>query len=572
MKFPWHSVLIRRNPSSIIERMFDWIDIVNNSLRRLVTTLEPGVLSGDQAAALVRELAEVERLAAAGKALAAARVDESNRWRRDGHRSAAHWMAAQTGTSVRSASEAIDTAKRVTKLPQVDQAFRSGKLSTSQAGEISAAAAASPRSEHELLDAAKTETLSGLRERCRRTRHAALPNEDARNEAIRLSRHFRHRTGPDGAFETSTRGLPVDGARLLSALAPFQKQVFDAARRAGTREPFEAYAYDALILMAESRAAAPGPTQGPTPDAPVARTSTPDARAGAPTGLGMSQRPGTPPDPSVATSDGDRSATSTADVVARDASSCPPRDGSHADVTATDALGAAADAFSPRCTVDGGEAERVGPAGGFGAAGMDDTGPAVIAGDSLSSDQPVRGDHPDGSGPPGRSCSPGPSLADGPRAMIHVRVDHAAIRRGHAVDGEICEIPGIGPVPVATARMLAADSIINVLLVDGVDVTRIAHTGRTVTAHQRSALRERSSTCEVPGCDARTNLEIDHDDPWALSKNTSLDNLNVLCRWHHYQKTHCGYRLSGTPGHRRWQPPRTTATPGGSGSVAEPCR
>lgn len=146
-------------------------------------------------------------------------------------------------------------------------------------------------------------------------------------------------------------------------------------------------------------------------------------------------------------------------------------------------------------------------------------------------------------------------MLDGPRAMIHVRIDHTALRRGHVVDGEICEIPGIGPIPVTTATMLAADSIINILLTDGVDVTRIAHTGRTITAHQRTALRERSTTCEVPGCDTRTNLEIDHNDPWALSKNTSLDNLNLLCRWHHYQKTHCGHRLTGPPGNRQWHPP-----------------
>ena len=147
---------------------------------------------------------------------------------------------------------------------------------------------------------------------------------------------------------------------------------------------------------------------------------------------------------------------------------------------------------------------------------------------------------------------PGCDAPTPPAAMVHVVVDYDALMRGHSVAGERCEIPGIGPIPVATARMLAADSIINVLLVDVVDVTRIAHTGRTVTAHQRTALRERTSTCEVPGCDTRTNLEIDHNDPWALSKNTSLDNLNLLCRWHHYQKTHCGHRLTGPPGHRQW--------------------
>lgn len=143
--------------------------------------------------------------------------------------------------------------------------------------------------------------------------------------------------------------------------------------------------------------------------------------------------------------------------------------------------------------------------------------------------------------------------------MIHVRVDLTALRRGHTIDGEICEIPGIGPIPVATARMLASDSLIKILLVDGVDVIRVAHAGRTVNAHQRTAIRERTETCEVPSCDVRDGLELDHNDPWAVSKNTSLDNINALCRWHHYLKTHCGYRLTGPPGNRQWHEPPTTA-------------
>jgi hypothetical protein len=139
--------------------------------------------------------------------------------------------------------------------------------------------------------------------------------------------------------------------------------------------------------------------------------------------------------------------------------------------------------------------------------------------------------------------------------MIDIRVDLTALRRGHTIDGEICEIPGIGPIPVATATMLASDAIINVLLTDGVDVTRVAHTGRTANAHQRTALRERTDTCEVPHCNVHDNLEIDHNNPWAITKTTRLDDLNVLCRYHHHQKTHNGYRLTGPPGNRQWHPP-----------------
>ncbi|MGH7364685.1 MAG: hypothetical protein ACREKA_13140 [Candidatus Methylomirabilales bacterium] len=39
-------------------------------------------------------------------------------------------------------------------------------------------------------------------------------------------------------------------------------------------------------------------------------------------------------------------------------------------------------------------------------------------------------------------------------ARVHLRVDHAALLRGHSVAGETCEIPGVVPIPVAVAQAL----------------------------------------------------------------------------------------------------------------------
>ncbi len=145
----------------------------------------------------------------------------------------------------------------------------------------------------------------------------------------------------------------------------------------------------------------------------------------------------------------------------------------------------------------------------------------------------------------GLACS-GPATGptgDGPVATVHVRVDHAALVRGHVEAGELCEIPGIGPVPVEVARRLAVDSVLNVLVTDGVDVTAVAHTGRTVPASLRRALVERDPECVVPGCTARDHLEIDHVVPFAEGGPATMANLARLCHWHHYLKTHHGHRL-----------------------------
>jgi hypothetical protein len=120
---------------------------------------------------------------------------------------------------------------------------------------------------------------------------------------------------------------------------------------------------------------------------------------------------------------------------------------------------------------------------------------------------------------------------------------------------QICEIPGIGPIPVAAARRLWSDAILKVLVTDGCDVKAVAHAGRTIPAKVRTALEGRDQTCAVPGCDMRDGLAIDHIIPFAEGGPSTLENLGRLCNWHHYLKTHCGYRLEGPPDRRRWAGP-----------------
>ncbi len=141
--------------------------------------------------------------------------------------------------------------------------------------------------------------------------------------------------------------------------------------------------------------------------------------------------------------------------------------------------------------------------------------------------------------------------ASGPRAMVHVRVDHEALLRGHIEAGEVCEVPGVGPIPVATARAWAGDAVLKALVTNGVHVVAVAHAGRSVTAAQRSALEERDPACVVAGCSITKGLEIDHVDGWALTRTTTVGRLARLCRWHHHLKTYCGYRLDGCAGN--WQ-------------------
>jgi 5-methylcytosine-specific restriction endonuclease McrA len=86
-------------------------------------------------------------------------------------------------------------------------------------------------------------------------------------------------------------------------------------------------------------------------------------------------------------------------------------------------------------------------------------------------------------------------------------------------------------------------------------VLRVAHLGRVIPAKVRTALVERDRCCVVPGCAVDSDLEIDHIRPIAAGGPTELANLCRLCRFHHYLKTHHGWRISRAGKRWLWEGP-----------------
>ena len=123
-------------------------------------TLEPERLSGPDAAHLLEIFAEIEKLALGGKLLSARRVESSNVWRRNGHRSAAAQVAEATGTGMGPAINALQAARQVGALPATEEALRNGRLSETQVKEIAGAATLRPDAEQELVDAAEHQPVS----------------------------------------------------------------------------------------------------------------------------------------------------------------------------------------------------------------------------------------------------------------------------------------------------------------------------------------------------------------------------------------------------------------------------
>lgn len=136
-----------------------------------------------------------------------------------------------------------------------------------------------------------------------------------------------------------------------------------------------------------------------------------------------------------------------------------------------------------------------------------------------------------------------------------MRIDHTALVRGHAIAGETCEVAGLGPISVEAARELMADAFLAAVVTKGRDVVNVAHLGRSLSAHQRTAIEAMGLRCSNVACNHRVALQIDHRTSWAECPETKLDNQDPLCPACHRLKTHRGYKLDPGRGPRPFRPP-----------------
>jgi hypothetical protein len=142
------------------------------------------------------------------------------------------------------------------------------------------------------------------------------------------------------------------------------------------------------------------------------------------------------------------------------------------------------------------------------------------------------------------------------RALL--RVDIAALVRGHVDGEECCEVAGVGPVPVRVARGVLGDSLLHLIITRGRDVATVVHLGRRPSAAQHIALLWSQPTCSRQGCDQTwTHTEIDHRTQGAHTHATQLHDLDRLCRHDHRLKTHHGWPSPSAAASDPWSRPTT---------------
>lgn len=467
------------------------------------------------AQAVVREWSAIENTAATIKSLAAARIATAERWDRTNGKSAADWLAGETGTTASRAREQIETGRKLRELDGTAQAAKRGELSPEQATAIADAAAADPSAESGLLETAKRGSLRDLRDRCAATKARADTDPDATRRRIHAGRRLKGWTDKDGVAQLHASG-PVDLiARVTMALGPIAARLFTEARRDGRREDPAAYAFDALVELADdaTAGAAPAPADDET-------TATGDVA---------------PVDREADRTDAADGSGGEAAPIDREVDVSDPGDG--------DAL-----LDDEPCEATLFESER---ASASDCDASSDDGESTAEPDTPApqrAESVMRSDVP----APARPSRPGP-LPMRFRAVI--RVDYEALLRGSLQGEETCEIAGLGPIPVRTARDLLGEATMHLVITKGVDVANLTYLGRSANAAQRIALLWQMPMCIVEGCQRRAHLQYDHEKPFVETKHTRLDELSPKCEHHHALKTHKGWELVDGDGRRPMVPP-----------------
>ena len=128
--------------------------------------------------------------------------------------------------------------------------------------------------------------------------------------------------------------------------------------------------------------------------------------------------------------------------------------------------------------------------------------------------------------------------------------------------GETCEIAGLGPIAVSTAREMLGESIVELVLTHGVAVRNVTHLGRGPTTAQKIAVALGATCLSREGCGRRARLEYDHVDgcEYRITTHTKVDELAPLCAPDHDLKTFHGWALVQAPASARWCLPTTHAT------------
>jgi hypothetical protein len=131
--------------------------------------------------------------------------------------------------------------------------------------------------------------------------------------------------------------------------------------------------------------------------------------------------------------------------------------------------------------------------------------------------------------------APGKVTGRARRPEVVYLVDYRIAKRGwtHVEPGEVCKIPGVGPVSPDVARDAARDAFINAVMYDGVDLRQFKRWSRGLTKELEIALRLGEPPdfdgIKCVDCGNRFHTEFDHVEPRVARGPASTRNLKPRC-------------------------------------------
>jgi hypothetical protein len=131
-------------------------------------------------------------------------------------------------------------------------------------------------------------------------------------------------------------------------------------------------------------------------------------------------------------------------------------------------------------------------------------------------------------------------------AQITVFADLEALTEPGETSG-VAEIEGGPVIANETARRLSCDPIVECVVGDHLRTLGIGRRSRLIPAWLRRQLWFRDGGCQFPGCSTRNFVHAHHRTHWADGGPTDLDNLILLCGYHHRFLHEHGWEIEDDP-------------------------
>ncbi|MGE3836187.1 MAG: DUF222 domain-containing protein [Acidimicrobiia bacterium] len=441
-----------------------------------------------------------------------AELDRREAWVSWGCRSMAHWLSWRCGIDARTAREHLRVGRALADLPRLRAVFEAGELSYSLVR--AATRVADDGTEEALVALARHSTASQLERAVRATIVAAradtMPAAGAAGEGW-VGPELHTSVGEDGRWELRVSGLAAEEGAVVEAAL----RLLVDRRRA---EQAGAWV-GAWIEARAGGSAGPAPAGVPVEGGSAGPSSGWSVPAGVPveggsagSSSGWSVPAGVPVEGGSA---GSSSGWSVPAGVPVEGGSAGPSSGWSVPAGVPVEGGSAGS--SSGWSVPAGVPVEGGSAGPFAAR----RAAALVEMAELALASPAAG---------------GP-VSSGDRFQVVVVADEAGCHLDHG--------PGLAD---ATARRLACDASVVLLRTHDGQPLDIGRKTRSIPPAVRRVLDRRDGGCRFPGCGRRAFTQAHHVVHWVNDGPTSLDNLVLVCTFHHRLLHEGGWTVSGHPG------------------------